>query len=198
MSNLFIGKTKYIICLYFLHASCLFVGDQTPEDVVHALKVTKARHKYQVLSKPSGAQRVFFQMLWERIHNESFRGAVGPNRDAIVDILGNIVKQSMLKTTMLDVVSYDEHSDHPPNCHDQAMVSGEDFEVALDLLRMNPTPESNFDNAPDVDITPVPVCQTIVGKSSASKINLSGAYDCDEQCSAWDAWATYPGVGLEL
>lgn len=142
---------------------------------------------------------MFFQMLWERIHNESFGGAVGPNRHAIVDILSNIVNQSMLKTPILNVVSYDEYSDHPPHCHDRAIVSGDDFEVALDLLRMNPTPESNFDNAPDVDITPVPVCQPIVGMSSASKINLSGAYDCDQQYCAWNAWATYPGVlGLDL
>ena len=166
----------------------MFIGDKTPEDVVRALKVTKARHKYQVLSKPSGAQRVFFQMLWERIHNELFGGVVGPNRHTIVDILDNIVKQ----------VSNDEYSDQPPHRHNQAIVSGDDFEVALDLLRMNPTPESNFDNAPDVDITPVPVCQTIVGMSSASKINLSGAYDCDQQYCAWNAWTTYPGVGLEL
>lgn len=161
--------------------------------MVRALKMTKARHKHQINSKPTGAQRVFFQMLWERIHNVSFCGVAGCDRHEIVDILDTIVVQSTSKTSsILNVVSYDEYSGHQP------MVSSDDFEVALDLLRMNPTPESNFDNAPDVDITPEPVYQAIVGGSIATKMDLSSASDCDLQYCAWNAWETFPGVGLEL
>ena len=76
---------------------------------------------------------------------------MGSDGRQVVDILDNIVEQSTFKTSsILNVVSNDEHSEYQ-------LVSSDDFEVALDLLRMNPTPEHNFDNAPDVDITPEPV-----------------------------------------
>lgn len=178
----------------------MFEGEHTPEDVVRALKVTKAKHKQQVLSKPTGAQRVFFKMLWERIHNESFGGVYGIDKHQIIDILDSIAEKSTLKTSsILNVISYGEYSEFLPRCQTPAIVSSDDFEVALDLLRMNPTPESEFfDNAPDVDITPEPVYQAIFRVPSATKMDLSGTSDYDLQCSPWNAWTTHPGVGLDL
>lgn len=183
-------NNEMIAC--FLIISWMLSGEHTPKAVVSALKLTKARHKYQVISKPPGAQRIFFQMLWERIHNESFDGVVGSDGQQVIDILDNIVEQSTFKTSsLLNVVSNDEHLEHQ-------QVSSDDFEVALDLLRMNPTPVHNFDNAPDVDITPEPVYQTFVGMSSVTKMNSSEASDYEQQYSVWSAWTTYPGVGLDV
>jgi hypothetical protein len=145
----------------------IFVGSRAPESVVRALKIAKSRHKYQVLSKPSGAQRVFFSLLWERIHSESF---VNINGLRIVEMLDEIVELNSLKTAkLLNVVSSEEYSN-------DTIDSSRDFEVVLDLLRMNPTPNSNkiFDSVPDIDITPVPFYQSFARVPSASEINGSG------------------------
>lgn len=132
---------------------------KAPADVVRALKVVKARHKTDVIAKPAGGQAKFFADMWDRIH-----GDFSPREDELpktVATLNQIVEESTRKrgdvaTPIPNVVSYEE-------CASDVVVSDEDFEIALDLLRRPPTPDhADFDGeeAPPVDISPIPLQPT--------------------------------------
>ena len=167
-----------------LHSNC--PGEETPAAVIRALKMTKCTHKFQVISKPQGAQSVFFSQLWERIHSESFNGVDGSGLHMLADKLNNIVEKSALKSTnetaIPNVVSYDEYTDHQGlsqnGTNKTSIVTDEDFGIALDLLRRAPTPDVStrfYDDAPDpIDITPAPVNQVAVKSPIATKISSSG------------------------
>ena len=169
-----------------LHAhvvSCRHV----PSTVLRALKTAKIRHKQQVMTKPSGGITVFFTKLWERIHSESFNGAGGSDLQIVVDKLNSIVEYHSVVVartqadTLPNVVSYDDQDGVKQHAYlptlaagvgvgqgntqmthqevaAESFVNDEDFETALDLLRLSPDNcTATFDNTPDVDIDPAPV-----------------------------------------
>mmetsp|Transcript_38990 Transcript_38990/g.70226 ORF Transcript_38990/g.70226 Transcript_38990/m.70226 type:complete len:724 (+) Transcript_38990:79-2250(+) len=185
--NYFPSSVKNLAaCTATLHTH-LIKCEETPAAVIRALKMTKCTHKFQVISKPQGAQSVFFSQLWERIHSETFNGVDGSGLYMLADKLNNIVEKSALKSTnetaIPNIVSYDEYTDHQALSQNRtnktSIVTDEDFGIALDLLRRAPTPDISDNNllygdAPPIDITPAPVNQVAVKSPIATKISSSG------------------------
>jgi len=87
---------------------------------------------------------VFFSKLWERIHGD-FNGVDDTSLHRVVEKVNLIVDQKTLKSTKGEMT---------------ATFSDEDFGLAIQLLQMPYTPNCTkiFEGAPDVDITPEPVC----------------------------------------
>lgn len=106
---------------------------------------------------------MFFSKLWERIHSD-FNGVDDTSLHRVVAKVNLIVDQSALKSTKAtaspNVVSYEECKDKLVSGEIKATFSDEDFELAIQLLQMPYTPNCTkiFEGAPDVDITPEPVC----------------------------------------
>lgn len=165
-----------LILNFILHNST--IGEDVPAAVGRALKMTKCRHKSQAVSKQPGAQSTFFHDLWERIHSETFNGADGPGLQMLLAKLDTIVPREQITRELEAIpnaVSYDD-ADFQVSSPDNAIVTEEDFSIALELLRRPPTPNNAklFDEAPYVDITPAPVNQVAVMSPIESKISSSG------------------------
>ncbi len=106
---------------------------------------------------------MFFSKLWERIHSD-FNGVDDTSLHRVVAKVNLIVDQSALKSTKAtaspNVVSCEECKDKLVSGEIKATFSDEDFELVIQLLQMPYTPNCTkiFEGAPDVDITPEPVC----------------------------------------
>ncbi len=106
---------------------------------------------------------MFFSKLWERIHGD-FNGVDDTSLHRVVEKVNLIVDQSTLKSTKStaspNVVSCEVCKDKLVSGEMTATFSDEDFGLAIQLLQMPYTPNCTkiFEGAPDVDITPEPVC----------------------------------------
>ncbi len=80
-----------------LHAH-LLICPNVPEPIKRALKLTKSRHKYAAMTKPSGSQSAFFQNLWERIQSPTFTGDDATGLATIQTELNFIIEQSQPKS----------------------------------------------------------------------------------------------------
>ena len=74
--------------------SHLLICPNVPDAIKRALKLTKARHKYAALTKPSGSQSAFFQNFWERIQSPKFHGDDANGLATIQTEIDFIVEQS--------------------------------------------------------------------------------------------------------
>lgn len=77
--------------------SHMIICEHVPDDVKRALKLTKSRHKFSAMIKPSGSQAVFFNNLWERIQSLTFTGADSAGLDMIATEIDFIIEQSKPK-----------------------------------------------------------------------------------------------------
>lgn len=83
--------------MYFLSGSThIFLHLYHYEHIIHvgALKLTKSRHKFAAMTKPSGSQSAFFNNMWERIQNPKFSGDDAKGLATIQTEIDFIVEQS--------------------------------------------------------------------------------------------------------
>jgi hypothetical protein len=159
-----------------------------PEDMKRALKLSKSQHKYEAPNKAPGSISLFYNRLWGRLQDLSFRGKSSSD---VLARLDHIMQQCTVTTTTIiiprprpsvsgksilqavsRVVSFDEaleksyHSSLPLSSNvgakiTDADITEEDFEIALDLLRQPPTPDSEgkfSSEAPDdINCSPFPL-----------------------------------------
>ncbi len=79
-----------------LHAH-LLICPNVPDSIKRALKLTKTRHKFAAMTKPSGSQSAFFKNLWERIQSPTFTGDDATGLATIQTELDFIIDQSQPK-----------------------------------------------------------------------------------------------------
>jgi hypothetical protein len=148
----------------------MMICPDVPEDIKRALKLTKTRHKFAAMTKPSGSQAAFFSNLWQRIQSLAFTGAdsadlatIQTEIDFIVeqskpkpkmDLLMQITRQRELTTRVLNpldpaqvdlpnVVSYDMDNEY------QQTYAAEALDVELKTATSPPT-EEDFELALDL------------------------------------------------
>jgi hypothetical protein len=172
-----------------------------PETVKRSLKQCKTKHKQDILSKTPGSLTEFYKKFWQRIQNldPSFDGEA--HTQAILDRLGHIEKLCTPPTndravddtaatndTAVDdnrndliptIVSYEELENDTIISQALSIAVSEptesDWELALELLRRPPTPNSqiNLENPSGViSITPNRVQNVYV--PIAARISDSG------------------------
>eukprot|EP00984_Skeletonema_dohrnii_P035103 scaffold34616_cov159-Skeletonema_dohrnii-CCMP3373.AAC.8 len=74
--------------------SHLLICPNVPETIKRALKLTKSRHKFAAMSKPSGSQSAFFNNMWERIQSPLFTGDDANGLATIQTEIDFIIEQS--------------------------------------------------------------------------------------------------------
>lgn len=66
-----------------------------PQNIKQLLKVLKTKHKIQVVERENGAQILFFNKLWKRIHDEKFIGGDHHSANEITKILQDLCDHSL-------------------------------------------------------------------------------------------------------